>query len=86
MGLLRYRPFPVLVGYCQYEPHVLKITPPLSITGEEIYRTCEAIRAVLRRPAYQLLPPLLGALAKSSALARWEAYRNRRASRECVEC
>jgi acetylornithine/succinyldiaminopimelate/putrescine aminotransferase len=86
MSLLRYRPFPLLIGYCQYEPHVLKFTPPLSITREEVHGACEALRAVLSRPAYQLLSPLIGALAKSSAKAKWEAYWNRRARRERVEC
>jgi acetylornithine/succinyldiaminopimelate/putrescine aminotransferase len=85
MSLLRYRPFPVLVGYCQYEPHVLKFTPPLSVTREEVHRTCAALAAVLRRPAYRLVPPLVGALARSSAKAKWEAYWNRRKSREPVE-
>jgi acetylornithine/succinyldiaminopimelate/putrescine aminotransferase len=85
LALLRYRPFPVLVGYCQYEPHVLKITPPLSIAREEVEQTCEALRAVLRRPAYRLVPPLIGALARSSAKGKWESYWNRRGSRESVE-
>jgi acetylornithine/succinyldiaminopimelate/putrescine aminotransferase len=85
MSLLRYRPFPVLVGYCQYEPHVLKLTPPLSIAREEIHQTCAALQSVLGRPAYRLVPPLVGALAKSSAKAKWQAYWNRRASREPVE-
>src|SRR5262249_32749630 len=29
LGMLRHQPFPLLVGYCQYEPNVLKLTPPL---------------------------------------------------------
>jgi acetylornithine/succinyldiaminopimelate/putrescine aminotransferase len=85
MNLLRHKPWPALVGYCQYEPHVLKLTPPLSISLEEIHRLCEALTAVLRRRTYKLLPPLVGALARSSIKAKWEAYRDRRASRECLE-
>jgi acetylornithine/succinyldiaminopimelate/putrescine aminotransferase len=85
MNLLRYKPFPLFVGYCQYEPHVLKITPPLSITREEVLEVCQTLQTVLRRPTYRLVPPLLGALAHSSVKARWEAYWNRRASRERVE-
>jgi acetylornithine/succinyldiaminopimelate/putrescine aminotransferase len=85
MNLLRHRPFPLFVGYCQYEPHVLKITPPLSITRDEVFTVCDALAAVLRKPAYRLMPPLLGALAKSSVKAKWEAYWNRRASRERLE-
>jgi acetylornithine/succinyldiaminopimelate/putrescine aminotransferase len=84
MSLLHHRPFPVFLGYCQYEPHVLKLTPPLSITPQEVRQVCGALKAVLRRPAYRLLPGLLGTLAKSSVKARWEAYWHRRVSRECV--
>src|SRR5262249_60522231 len=30
-NMLRHRRYPVLVGFCQYEPNVLKITPPLTV-------------------------------------------------------
>jgi acetylornithine/succinyldiaminopimelate/putrescine aminotransferase len=73
LNLLRHQPFPVFVGYCQYEPHVLKFTPPLSITREEVKWVCETITAVLRRPFYQLLPGLCGALVKSFVKGKWEA-------------
>jgi acetylornithine/succinyldiaminopimelate/putrescine aminotransferase len=85
MNLLRYEPFPVFVGYCQYEPHVLKLTPPLSITAEEIDRVCDALAAVLRRPARQLVLPFIGALARSYVKGRWERYRNGRANRERLD-
>ncbi len=48
LAMLRHRTFPLLVGFCQYEPNVLKITPPLSITEEEIQCVCETIAEVLR--------------------------------------
>jgi acetylornithine/succinyldiaminopimelate/putrescine aminotransferase len=82
LHLLRHKSFPVFMGYCQYEPHVLKFTPPLSITREEIYHVSETITAVLRRPAYALLPSLVGALAASSVKGKWERYRNGRAHLE----
>ena len=47
--------FPVLVGFCQYEPNVLKITPPLTIAADEIRQMCATIGDVLRRPFYRLL-------------------------------
>src|SRR5262249_40122377 len=30
-SMLRHPSYPVLVGFCQYEPNVLKITPPLTV-------------------------------------------------------
>jgi acetylornithine/succinyldiaminopimelate/putrescine aminotransferase len=86
MSLLRQEPFPVFLGYCQYEPHVLKFTPPLSITPDEVQRVCDTLAAVLNRPAYQFLPPLFGLLAKTFVKGRWEAYRYGRMKHECVEC
>jgi acetylornithine/succinyldiaminopimelate/putrescine aminotransferase len=57
---------PVLVGFCQYEPNVLKFTPPLSITSEEIERVCAAMAAVLHTPFYKLAPRALGARVAAS--------------------
>jgi acetylornithine/succinyldiaminopimelate/putrescine aminotransferase len=82
LNLLRHRPFPVFVGYCQYEPYVLKLTPPLTITTEEAGCVCDAIVAVLRRPPHKLLPPLFGALVRSFVKGKWQAYWNARANRE----
>jgi acetylornithine/succinyldiaminopimelate/putrescine aminotransferase len=50
LALLTHPTFPLLVGYCQYEPHVLKLTPPLSVTEGEIRAICATISAVLNRP------------------------------------
>jgi adenosylmethionine-8-amino-7-oxononanoate aminotransferase len=63
LSLLRHKTFPVFMGFCQYEPHVLKLTPPLSITPEEIVHVCDTIADVLRRPLYRLLAAALGAVA-----------------------
>jgi len=65
LAMLRHRPFPLLIGFCQYEPHVLKLTPPLSITPEEVRQVCETITAVLKRPFYRVLLRALGTLTKS---------------------
>jgi acetylornithine/succinyldiaminopimelate/putrescine aminotransferase len=78
LSCLRHEPFAVFLGYCQYEPHVLKLTPPLSITPEEVHHVCGTIADVLHKPAYRLLPSFGGALMKSLAKGRWEAFRNRR--------
>jgi acetylornithine/succinyldiaminopimelate/putrescine aminotransferase len=67
-SMLRHRRFPVLVGFCQYEPNVLKITPALTVTSEEIREVCATITDVLRRPLHRLLATALGGLIKWSGL------------------
>ncbi|HTU16516.1 MAG TPA: aminotransferase class III-fold pyridoxal phosphate-dependent enzyme [Gemmataceae bacterium] len=66
-NLFVHPPFPVLVGFCQYEPNVLKFTPPLSITREEIERVCDAVAVVLRTPFYKLVPRALRARLAAGA-------------------
>src|SRR5262249_43181841 len=75
LNLLRYQPFPVFVGFCQYEPHILKITPPLSISREEVHAVCETLIAVLKRRVHQLLPSLLGTLLPAPVRTIWESSR-----------
>jgi hypothetical protein len=70
--LLQHPSFPVFMGYCQYEPNVLKFTPPLSITRAEIEQTSDAIAATLHTPFYQLLPPVLRALAAAYVRDKWK--------------
>jgi acetylornithine/succinyldiaminopimelate/putrescine aminotransferase len=65
LGMLRHKVFPLLLGFCQYEPHVLKLTPPLSITPEETVRVCDTIADVLNRPTYRLLAAAVGAVVGS---------------------
>ncbi|HLN28741.1 MAG TPA: aminotransferase class III-fold pyridoxal phosphate-dependent enzyme [Gemmataceae bacterium] len=67
LSMLNHRPFPLLIGYCQYEPHVLKLTPPLSITPDEIRQVCETIETVLNRPFYKVLATALSTLARRAA-------------------
>ncbi|HWB07632.1 MAG TPA: aminotransferase class III-fold pyridoxal phosphate-dependent enzyme [Pirellulales bacterium] len=50
LAMLKHPHMPLLVGYCQYEPHVLKFTPPLSTTEEEVESICETISSVLHLP------------------------------------
>jgi hypothetical protein len=54
LELLHHKSFPVVAGYCQYEPNVLKLTPPLSITIDEAERMCESIKSVLQRSHFSL--------------------------------
>jgi acetylornithine/succinyldiaminopimelate/putrescine aminotransferase len=50
LAMLDHEKFPLLVGFCQYEPNVLKLTPPLSVTEDEVHGICETISSVLYRP------------------------------------
>ncbi|OAI54600.1 hypothetical protein AYO44_03400 [Planctomycetaceae bacterium SCGC AG-212-F19] len=65
LSMLRHAPFPLLIGYCQYEPNVLKLTPPLSITADETRQVCDTIAKVSHRPLYRLLGTALGSLVTS---------------------
>jgi acetylornithine/succinyldiaminopimelate/putrescine aminotransferase len=73
-AMLRHETFPLLVGYCQYEPNVLKLTPPLTITPEEVSHVCGTVGTVLNQPTSRLM---LGALGTIAA-----AYFRRRKLRE----
>jgi acetylornithine/succinyldiaminopimelate/putrescine aminotransferase len=64
-NMLRHRRYPVLVGFCQYEPNVLKITPALTVAHDEIREACATITEVLRRPFHRLLAAVLGGLVQS---------------------
>lgn len=72
--LLRQPSFPVFMGYCQYEPNVLKFTPPLSITLTEIERACDTIAATLHTPSYRLLLPVLRKLATAYVRDKWKGH------------
>ena len=65
LRMLRHPAFPLFVGFCQYEPNVLKLTPPLTITPEEVRQTCATLAAALRAPLYNLLPAAAGTLMSS---------------------
>jgi acetylornithine/succinyldiaminopimelate/putrescine aminotransferase len=64
-SMLRQRGFPVLVGFCQYEPNVLKITPPLTVTAEEVRQVCATLGEVLHRPFYRLLGSAVGGMIRT---------------------
>jgi acetylornithine/succinyldiaminopimelate/putrescine aminotransferase len=70
LKMLRHSSFPLLIGYCQYEPQVLKLTPPLSITPQEVRQVCETIASTLSCPLHRLLPSSLVALARSALRRR----------------
>ncbi len=50
LAMIEHPTFPLLVGFCQYEPNVLKLTPPLSISDDEVRSVCETLASVLKLP------------------------------------
>jgi acetylornithine/succinyldiaminopimelate/putrescine aminotransferase len=54
LAMLRHERFPLLAGFCQYEPNTLKITPPLDVRPDEIQKACDTIVDVLARPLHQV--------------------------------
>jgi acetylornithine/succinyldiaminopimelate/putrescine aminotransferase len=77
LGMLRHEHFPVLAGLCQYEPGVLKITPPLNASHDEIRQACATIVEVLRRPLHRVLAVgLSGLIQLSSVRKKNDEYRN----------
>jgi acetylornithine/succinyldiaminopimelate/putrescine aminotransferase len=54
-AMLRHRRFPVLVGFCQYEPNILKITPPLNSDPKHLRDACRTIVQVLKTPFWRLV-------------------------------
>jgi acetylornithine/succinyldiaminopimelate/putrescine aminotransferase len=70
LNMLRHAEFPVLAGFCQYESNVLKITPPLNVSHDEIRQVCATIIDVLSRPLYRVVASALGALFTSLSVRR----------------
>lgn len=48
LAMLTHR-HPLLMGFCQYEPHVFKLTPGLLMADDEIAQVCTTIGESLRR-------------------------------------
>ncbi|WP_165253020.1 aminotransferase class III-fold pyridoxal phosphate-dependent enzyme [Paludisphaera soli] len=70
LAMLRHRRFPVLAGFCQYEPETLKITPPLEADTEAIDQACRTLVEVLRRPFPAVLLAGLVRLLLSTPIRR----------------
>jgi len=72
LAMINHGKFPLLVGFCQYEANVLKLTPPLSVTESEVRSICSTISTVLRRPlggvaADGLMQTVIGPFARRAA-------------------
>jgi acetylornithine/succinyldiaminopimelate/putrescine aminotransferase len=70
LAMLRHPRFPVLAGFCQYEPNVLKITPPLDAGPDAIRAACRTIAEVLDAPLPKLLAAALGGLLTPSTIRK----------------
>jgi acetylornithine/succinyldiaminopimelate/putrescine aminotransferase len=74
-GMLRHAAYPVLAGFCQYEPNVLKLTPALTVSPEEIRRVCGTLIDVLGQPFHRLLTTAFAGLFRS--LKTWRKTHER---------
>lgn len=63
--MMNHSTFPLLMGYCQYEPGILKFTPPLTVTSDEITAVCRTITESLRVSQFSLLIAGIRALYRS---------------------
>ena len=70
LAMLHHKRFPLLAGFCQYEPNTLKITPPLNVSDDEIVQACETLVDVLGRPTHEVLLAALGRLLPPSPIRR----------------
>jgi hypothetical protein len=68
--MLRHPRFPVLAGFCQYEPNVLKLTPSLTAAPEDIRAACATVVEVLRKPLPRLLAGALSGLVGATLRRR----------------
>lgn len=65
LRMLRHQRFPLLMGFCQYQPRVLKFTPPLTVTQEEVQAAAGTIGEALRTSTGRLLAIGLRAVLQS---------------------
>ena len=64
LAMLNSPEFPLLMGFCQYEPHIFKLTPGLLMQDEEIQSVCRAIGATLKRSPFSVMREGFGAMMK----------------------
>ncbi len=74
LAMLRHPRFPVLAGFCQYEPNVLKITPPLDARPDDVRAACRTIAEVVSTPLWKLLAAGLGGLILRSPIRKKGTY------------
>lgn len=62
LQMMSHSRYPVLMGFCQYEPHILKFTPPLTVTEEEIISVCRTIADTLKASTIRMFVTVISAL------------------------
>jgi acetylornithine/succinyldiaminopimelate/putrescine aminotransferase len=62
LQMMNHANCPVLMGFCQYEPHILKFTPPLTVTEDEVTAVSRTIADTLRASTARMLFTALTAL------------------------
>ena len=62
LQMMNHSRCPVLMGFCQYEPHILKFTPPLTVTEEEVVSVCRTIADTLKASTIGMLRTVISAL------------------------
>jgi len=65
LQMMNHASCPVLMGFCQYEPHILKFTPPLTVTENEVKAVCRTIADTLRSSTVRMLFTALSAFWRS---------------------
>ncbi len=75
LQMMKQKQCPVLMGFCQYEPHILKFTPPLTVTTEEIESVSRSIAGALDASSFSLLISGLRAMWRSRSERRFKQER-----------
>lgn len=65
LQMMNHASCPVLMGFCQYEPNILKFTPPLTVTEDEVTTVCRTIAGTLRASTFRMLFTALSAFWRS---------------------
>ncbi len=64
LRMMQHRGFPLLMGFCQYEPNILKFTPPLTTSKDEVEKIAQTISDALRSSTLSLLTTGMRALLR----------------------
>jgi 4-aminobutyrate aminotransferase-like enzyme len=64
LRMMQHHGCPLLMGFCQYEPNVLKFTPPLTTTKDEVEKITLTISDALRSSTLSLLMTGIRALLR----------------------
>ena len=64
LRMTQHRSCPLLMGFCQYEPNILKFTPPLTTTKDEVEKATQTISDALQTSSLTLLATGIRALLR----------------------